>query len=363
MTHEEHNIQCNAQPPVEEMPAFDMEAVQRDNARLNQAIIFATERHAGQLRKGTALPYILHPLETLQILSEMQADMDLQIAGVLHDVLEDTNTTLEELISLFGEDVASLVNHHSEDKSRSWAERKTTAVLAVKQADERIKMLILADKLSNLRAISRDYAALGDALWERFNAPKEKQAWYYNGILDALSDLQQYTETAQAYRELTEHYKDAFVIYKITPDYEKLYQANTFGEAYCLTKGNPQWMPVNYRFRNNDIPLTRKEAETLEDKWYDIFLNAVEADLQDRTYPLFTSASQQFSIVLEQYQLTFRSGQSRTTLNEDDTYAFLSQLRMMHGIHAPLGQILLQTFGNENGETVFQMMCNQIGII
>ena len=75
MTHEEHNIQCNAQPPVEEMPAFDMEAVQRDNARLNQAIIFATERHAGQLRKGTALPYILHPLETLQILSEMQADM------------------------------------------------------------------------------------------------------------------------------------------------------------------------------------------------------------------------------------------------------------------------------------------------
>ncbi|MBE6112877.1 MAG: hypothetical protein E7195_07695 [Peptococcaceae bacterium] len=153
------------------------------------------------------------------------------------------------------------------------------------------------------------------------------------------------------------------MIYKITPDYEKLYQANTFGEAYCLTKGNPQWMPVNYRFRNNDIPLTRKEAETLEDKWYDIFLNAVEADLQDRTYPLFTSASQQFSIVLEQYQLTFRSGQSRTTLNEDDTYAFLSQLRMMHGIHAPLGQILLQTFGNENGETVFRMMCNQIGII
>ncbi|MBR2627062.1 MAG: bifunctional (p)ppGpp synthetase/guanosine-3',5'-bis(diphosphate) 3'-pyrophosphohydrolase, partial [Peptococcaceae bacterium] len=183
MTHEEHNIQCNAQPPVEEMPAFDMEAVQRDNARLNQAIIFATERHAGQLRKGTALPYILHPLETLQILSEMQADMDLQIAGVLHDVLEDTNTTLEELITLFGEDVASLVNHHSEDKSRSWAERKTTAVLAAKQADERIKMLILADKLSNLRAISRDYAALGDTLWERFNAPKEKQAWYYNGIL------------------------------------------------------------------------------------------------------------------------------------------------------------------------------------
>ena len=362
MTYTENSpVACNVQPPVEEEPAFDMEQVQRDNARLNQAILFATERHAGQLRKGTTLPYILHPLETLQILTEMQADIDLQIAGVLHDTIEDTETTAEELAMLFGDDVAALVNHHSEDKSKSWAERKTTAIIAAKQADERIKMLILADKLSNLRAIARDYAAIGDALWERFNAPKEKQAWYYNGILDALSDLQQYTETANAYRELTEHYKDAFVIYRITPDYEKLYQANTFGEAYCLSKGNPQWMPVNYRFRSNDIPLTRKEAEILEDKWYDIFLNAVENDLQDKSYPLFQNAGKTFGITLEAYQLTFQ-GQSTITLNEDDTYTFISQLRMMHGIHAPLAQILFQTFGSENSEAIFRMMCGQMGI-
>lgn len=363
MTYSENNpITCNTQPPAEEESAFDMEQIQRDNARLNQAILFATERHAGQLRKGTTLPYILHPLETLQILTEMQADIDLQIAGVLHDTIEDTETTAEELALLFGSDVAQLVTHHSEDKSKSWAERKTIAVMAAKQADERIKMLILADKLSNLRAIVRDYHAVGDTLWKRFNAPKEKQAWYYNGILDALSDLQQYTETAAAYRELTEHYKDAFVIYRITPDYEKLYQANTFGEAYCLTKGNPQWMPVNYRFRNNDIPLTRKEAEILEDKWYDIFLNAVETDLQDKTYPLFQNAGQTVSIGLKAYQLTF-SGQNPISLNEDDTYTFISQLRMMHGIHAPLGQILFQTFGNENGESIFRMLCEQLGIV
>ena len=157
MTYTENSpVACNVQPPVEEEPAFDMEQVQRDNARLNQAILFATERHAGQLRKGTTLHYILHPLETLQILTEMQADIDLQIAGVLHDTIEDTETTAEELTALFGDDVSMLVNHHSEDKSKSWAERKTTAIIAAKQADERIKMLILADKLSNLRAIARD---------------------------------------------------------------------------------------------------------------------------------------------------------------------------------------------------------------
>ena len=248
---------------------------------LNRAIIFATERHAGQVRKGTDTPYIVHPLETMLILSNMHADLNVQIAGLLHDVVEDTDTSLEEIAALFGDDVAALVGHHSEDKSKSWAERKTTAIYALKQADDRIKMLVLADKLSNLRSIARDYAELGDAVWKRFNAPKEKQAWYYNGILDALSDLQQYIETADAYKELTDHYKDVFVIYKISADYEKLYQANTFGEAYCLVKGNPQWFPVNYRFRNNDIALTRKEAEYIEESWYDIYLATTEMNAQE----------------------------------------------------------------------------------
>ena len=120
-------------------------------------------------------------------------------------------------------------------------------------------------------------------------------------------------------------------------------------------------MPVNYRFRNNDIPLTRKEAEVLEDKWYDIFLNAVENDLQDKSYPLFQNAGKTFGITLEAYRLTFQ-GQSTITLNEDDTYTFISQLRMMHGIHAPLAQILFQTFGSENSEAIFRMMCGQLGI-
>ena len=247
---------------------------------LNRAIIFATERHAGQARKGTDTPYIVHPLETMLILSNMQADLNVQIAGLLHDTVEDTDTILEEIAALFGDDVASLVGHHSEDKSKSWAERKTTAIMALKQADERIKMLVLADKLSNMRSIARDYATLGDGVWERFNAPKEKQAWYYNGILDALGDMQQYTETTDAYKELTDLYKDVFVVYKISADYERLYQANTFGEAYCLMKGNPQWFPINYRFRNNDIELTRKEAEYIEESWYDIFLATQEMNEQ-----------------------------------------------------------------------------------
>lgn len=349
------------------------------NAQLNQAIIFATERHAQQLRKGTAIPYILHPLETMQILCNMHADTNLMIAGLLHDTIEDTNTTAAEITALFGEEVAILVNHHSEDKSKLWLERKTQAIQTLKTADLRLKMLVMADKLSNMRSIARDYEDLGDALWARFNAPKEKQAWYYNGILDALSELQEYDDTADAYWELTERYKDVFVIYKINPTYDKLYQANTFGEAYCLTKGNPQWMPVTYRFRQNDIPLTRQEAESLEDKWYDLFLNVVETDLQDGTYPLFHGPNYHLQITLEAGQLTFSrqvphnnasanivDGNSEPELfyklNEDAAYQFLSQLRVSYGIAAPLAQILLQVFGKDNGAAIFQTFCEDAGI-
>lgn len=330
--------------------------------QLNQAIVFATERHAGQVRKGSDSPYIVHPLETMLILSNLHTDINVQIAGLLHDLVEDTDTTVEEIAALFGTDVAALVNHHTEDKNKSWAERKTTAIAALKQADARTKMLVLADKLSNLRSIAKDYATLGDAVWERFSAPKEKQAWYYNGILDALSDLQQYTETAEAYKTLTDYYKDVFVLYKISADYTKLYQANTFGEAYCLTKGNPQWMPVNYRFRQNDIALTRKEAELLEEKWYDIFLNLVELDLQDQTYPLFTGANLTLAMTLHQYQLTFQYNDNLIILNEEDTYQFISQLHTLCGIEAPLAQLLIQTFGNENGIETFRNLYAQIGV-
>lgn len=360
--------QCTAQEPAapDDEPQFDMQQVLQDNARLNQAIIFATERHAGQLRKGTALPYILHPLETMQILSNMQADMDLQIAGLLHDTIEDTNTTAAEIAALFGDDVTALVSHHSEDKSKSWLERKTQALAALQAADDCIKMLALADKLSNLRSIARDYKQLGDGLWQRFNAPKEKQAWYYNGLVDTLAELDQYVETSDAYQELLSLYKDVFVIYKINPTYDKLYQANTFGQAYCLCKGNPQWMPVNYRFRYNDIPLTRKETESLEDKWYDLFLNAVESDLQDAVYPLYTAPELQLSIALQDGQLQLwqqtAAGKQTTLLNQDDTYQWLTQLRMQAGIAAPLAQIFLQAFGHPNGAASFQDTFQQMGI-
>lgn len=182
-----------------------------------------------------------------------------------------------------------------------------------------------------------------------------------------MAPLQDLEATADLYEELTEHYKDVFVIYKITPTYDKLYQANTFGEAYCLTKGNPQWQPTTYRFRQNDIPLTRQEAETLEDKWYDLFLAVVEQDLQDAVYPLYQTDKQQTQMQLVSGRLTCCSQTEATAplcavLNEDDTYECFTRLRMHYGITQPLQLLLTQCFGGAEARKLFQAFCDAAGV-
>ncbi len=169
---------------------------------LNKAIKFATEKHSKQFRKGTVIPYIVHPLETMTILLSMRADMNLLVAGVLHDTIEDTDTTYEEILSVFGEEVAKLVNSHSEDKSKTWDERKSNAINVLKTASTRHKMLVLADKVANLRSMYTDYIEFGDSFYSKFKAPKEKQAWYYNGIKDALDEMEENIYTQHVYREM-----------------------------------------------------------------------------------------------------------------------------------------------------------------
>lgn len=177
---------------------------------LEDAISFATKRHAGQVRKGSDIPYITHPLETMNILNTMKADTALLIAGVLHDTVEDTDTTPEEILELFGEDVAALVAAHTEDKSKSWTERKQHTINELQTAPLRVKMLIMADKVSNLRSMYADYKLMGDELWKRFNAPKEKQAWYYSGVQDALYEMQNYPTTQATYREMVALFNNIF---------------------------------------------------------------------------------------------------------------------------------------------------------
>lgn len=169
---------------------------------LEEAVRFAAERHEGSTRKGTDLPYLLHPIETVQILASMDADVNLLAAGILHDTLEDTDTTLLELLDRFGPDVAALVNSHTEDKRKTWYMRKLHTIQELSKAGRRQKLLIMADKTANLRSMCSDYRKVGEKLWSRFNAPREYQAWYCRKMLDGLSGMEHDPAAAEIYREM-----------------------------------------------------------------------------------------------------------------------------------------------------------------
>ena len=130
---------------------------------INKAVIFAALAHEKQKRKGTDLPYILHPMEAAVIVSQIKYDSDLICSALLHDVAEDSHISYASIAAIFNKKIADLVFFQSEDKSRSWKERKQHTINELsKLKDDDIKIVCLADKLANMRAISRDYHTIGD---------------------------------------------------------------------------------------------------------------------------------------------------------------------------------------------------------
>ena len=161
---------------------------------LEEAIVYATIMHQGKVRKFGGRPFILHPMEVAQILSTMTDDMEVIAAGILHDVVEDTDGTLDEIQKRFGERVAALVASESEqkypgkDKRATWRRRKEGSILALRRSrDIGVKMLWLADKLANMRSLSQTYSEQGDAMWaELHQSDPEAHLWYYKSIAEAL---------------------------------------------------------------------------------------------------------------------------------------------------------------------------------
>ncbi len=171
---------------------------------LADAIAFAAQKHCRQIRKGSdrdglpGIPYIVHPLEVAAIVATMTQDRDVLAAAVLHDVMEDSGVTREELEERFNARVAALVSAESEDKhaglskESTWFLRKSATLRHLNSpgVTREEKIVCLGDKLSNLRATARDCKLLGTPYWDRFNQ-KDPRAikWYYVGVGEALREL------------------------------------------------------------------------------------------------------------------------------------------------------------------------------
>ena len=122
-----------------------------------RALDFAARRHAGQRRKGlNAEPYVNHLTEVALLLAEASdgKDPELVMAGLLHDTIEDTETTRRELAAVFGEDVAGLVAEVTDDTSLTREERKRMQVQTAPSKSARARMIKIADKIANLHSIA-----------------------------------------------------------------------------------------------------------------------------------------------------------------------------------------------------------------
>ena len=165
---------------------------------IEDAIYFAAAAHAGQKRKGTDIPYILHPLEAAAIATRFDYNETLICAAILHDVVEDTRIPLKVVEKRFGTQVANLVAAVSEDKTKTWKERKQATIDHMAETtEEKIKIVTLCDKLANIRAIRHDQTTLGEEVWKRFNSSKEDIGWYYKGLVESLISYQEFSRLVE----------------------------------------------------------------------------------------------------------------------------------------------------------------------
>lgn len=157
--------------------------------RFLRAFQFAAEKHAGQTRKASTIPYIAHLMGVASLVLEFGGDEEMAIAALLHDVVEDCGgkPMLAQVRRRFGPRVAGIVDGCTDSYTTPkppWRERKDTYLAHLKTADDDTRLVSAADKLNNVRSILADYRAIGEEIWRRFNGGREGTLWYYRALLE-----------------------------------------------------------------------------------------------------------------------------------------------------------------------------------
>ena len=164
-----------------------------DARRLGRALDFAAERHGGQARKGTDVPYVSHLLHVAGFVLEHGGDVDQAMAALLHDVIEDCGVTAAELESHFGPRVARIVQECTDlldgdtpDTKSDWSTRRQRYLAHLPTAWPPSRLVAACDKRHNLSALVADLDRHGLAYLDRFNAGGDQQLAFYRAFLDAV---------------------------------------------------------------------------------------------------------------------------------------------------------------------------------
>jgi GTP pyrophosphokinase len=178
-------------------------------SRFDVALVYASQLHRDQLRKGTDIPYVSHLLAVTAIVLEYGGTEDEAIAALLHDAVEDQggSETQAAILERFGEDVAAIVAGCSDAVTLpkpEWEERKRKYVERVACESRSVRLVSAADKLHNARAILADYRQDGEALWGRFNGGRNCTLWYYRALADACCSVESTCLTEELDRTVAE---------------------------------------------------------------------------------------------------------------------------------------------------------------
>jgi len=163
--------------------------------RFTQALIYATNLHANQVRKGSGVPYVAHLLGVASLVLEYGADEDQAIAALLHDAIEDQGgaATREEIRQRFGEQVTAIVDGCTDSEiipKPPWRQRKERYIAHISSADTSVLLVSVADKLYNAQSILKDYRLVGEDIWERFQGKKAGTLWYYRSLVTAFKQAE-----------------------------------------------------------------------------------------------------------------------------------------------------------------------------
>lgn len=157
--------------------------------KFEAALVYATQLHSQQIRKGSGVPYISHLLSVAALVLEDGGSEDEAIAALLHDAIEDQggDKIRQAIREKFGEKVVNIVNGCTDAEvipKPPWKQRKQQYIERMRHASPQVRRVSMADKLHNARSILTDYYRQGNLVWSRFKSGKEGMLWYFDSLLE-----------------------------------------------------------------------------------------------------------------------------------------------------------------------------------
>ena len=175
---------------------------------VEKATRIATIAHEGQVRKNDGSPYIVHPYMCALNLMKHGFSEEVVAAALTHDVLEDTELTIDTLLDELGEDVVAIVKTVSEDKTLEWEDRKDEYIESVRAGSEDAKAVCIADKIHNAQSVIHAHSVEGEEIWKVFSREKEKKLLFEESCLAMFKEtwehplVNEYEELVKTLRSL-----------------------------------------------------------------------------------------------------------------------------------------------------------------